>query len=92
MASTNDKRTYPRLHHTAPVLVTYLNSGQTLQLQMQDFSTGGVFVNCSNASLPSLGDEMLIQTLEFEEAPVLNVKVVRVIPDKGFAVQFLESS
>ncbi|MBE0436637.1 MAG: PilZ domain-containing protein, partial [Methylomicrobium sp.] len=40
-------------------------------------------------TLPQIGDEIQIQTLEIEDAPVLDVKVVRVIPQKGFAVEFM---
>ena len=56
---------------------------------MQDFSSGGLFVNCINGALPKIGDEIQIQTLEIEDAPVLKVKVVRVIPEKGFGVEFI---
>lgn len=89
MAISNDKRMHPRLIHRAPVRVLHSSTGRTCQLQMQDFSTGGLFINCHEAPLPEVGDELQIQTLELEDAPVLNVKVVRVIPGKGFAVEFV---
>lgn len=86
---SNDKRVHPRLLHRAPVLVIYPSSGKTAQLDMQDFSAGGVFINCNDALLPDIGDELQIQTLEITDAPVLSVKVVRVLLEKGFAVEFL---
>ena len=89
MSTSNDKRIHPRLIHRAPVLVIIPASGKTERLQMQDFSAGGVFINCLNETLPQIGDEIQIQTLEIEDAPVLDVKVVRVIPQKGFAVEFM---
>ena len=60
-----------------------------MQLQMHDFSAGGAFITCSSDALPKIGDELQIQTLEIEDAPLLSVKVVRVIPDQGFAVEFV---
>lgn len=86
---SNDKRIHPRLLHRAPVLVIYPSTGETVRLEMQDFSAGGVFINCNDALLPNIGDELQMQTLEIEDAPVLTVKVVRVLPEKGFAVEFL---
>ncbi len=71
------------------MLVIIPASGKTERLQMQDFSAGGVFINCLNETLPQIGDEIQIQTLEIDDAPVLDVKVVRVIPQKGFAVEFM---
>lgn len=89
LTTSNDKRIHPRLIHRAPALVIIPASGKTERLQMQDFSAGGVFINCFNETLPQISDEIQIQTLEIEDAPVLDVKVVSVIPQKGFAVEFM---
>ena len=88
MVTLNDKRKHPRLVHQAQVLVTYPN-GQFEQLQMHDFSETGMFIKCLKEGLPDIGDLMQVQTLEIDDAPLLNVRVTRVVTGQGFAVEFI---
>ena len=74
--------------HRAPLRVTF-PSGQSLQLQMHDFSETGLFVKCEKEHLPEMDDRLQIQSMEIEDAPVLTVRVVRIIPEEGFAVGFI---
>ncbi|MGR9043997.1 MAG: PilZ domain-containing protein [Gammaproteobacteria bacterium] len=89
LAGTRDKRKHPRLVHRASVLVTY-SSGQSEPLQMHDFSETGMFIQCSNANLPRVGELLQVQTLEIEDAPMLSVKVMRTETGQGFAVEFVQ--
>lgn len=69
-------------------MVTYSN-GQSEQLQMNDFSETGMFIKCLKQDLPDIGELMQVQTLEIDEAPLLNVRVTRVVAGQGFAVEFV---
>ncbi|MFT7234554.1 MAG: small ligand-binding sensory domain FIST [Methylophagaceae bacterium] len=59
-------------------------------LQMQDFSESGLYLICPNTSIISIMDVVKVQTLEFEDAPLLDAKVVRVEENIGFAVEFIQ--
>lgn len=69
--------------------MTY-SSGQSEPLQMYDFSETGMFIRCSNVNLPRVGELLQVQTLEIEDAPMLNVKVMRTETGQGFAVEFVQ--
>ncbi|MDO8845991.1 MAG: PilZ domain-containing protein [Methylicorpusculum sp.] len=87
MTNDTNRRRHARLVHRALVKVTY-SSGNSEQLKMNDFSESGLFIFCPT-ELPQLGDLMSVQTLELDDAPVLKTKVVRLIPGKGFALEFI---
>ena len=85
----NEKRHHPRLVHLAPVRVVYTTGGPPRELQMHNFSDTGMFILCRKSPLPAVGERMQVKTLEFEDAPLLDVKVTRVEAGKGFAVEFI---
>ncbi|NQY26241.1 MAG: PilZ domain-containing protein [Piscirickettsiaceae bacterium] len=85
--SIKDRR-YERIEHTAKVKVI-ISPGNERVLEMSDFSDGGLFVKCPTQGFIVLGDEVEVQTLEMEDAPVIKSKVVRFVKSKGFALEFI---
>ena len=88
MAFNDDKRRHPRLVHRAKVRVNFAD-GEDSQLLMHDLSESGMFISCKNEVLPEIGTTVEVQTLEFEDAPIIKAKVTRVDAGNGFAVQFI---
>ncbi|MGR9116413.1 MAG: PilZ domain-containing protein [Gammaproteobacteria bacterium] len=88
MASVNDKRRHPRLVHHAQVRVVFPD-GHSEQLKMHDFSEAGMFIQVQKPNLPAIDDLIQVQTLEIQDAPVLNARVARVVSGQGFAVKFI---
>ena len=86
--ATNDKRRHPRLVHHAQVQV-YFPNGLSEPLEMHDFSNAGMFILCAKQNLPATGEVLQVKTLEIEDAVLREVKVIRVVADQGFAVQFV---
>ena len=85
---TINKRRHARIKHTANIRV--LTHPETSHvLEMRDFSDSGLYLSCTE-TLVKLGDKVEVQTLEMEDAPILDATVVRVLKDKGFAVEFDE--
>ncbi len=62
---------------------------QVFIANMRDFSESGLFLMCAADETIGIGAILEVQTTEFEEAPVQTVKVVRVEPGVGFAVEFI---
>ena len=87
VASIKDRR-YERIEHKAKVRVI-ISPGNERVLEMSDFSDGGLFVDCPTQGFIILGDEVDVQTLEMEDAPILKSKVVRFVKSKGFALEFI---
>ena len=88
MAGSIKDRQYPRIEHHAKVRVI-ISPGNERVLEMSDFSEGGLFVACPTRGFLILGDEVEVQTLEMEDAPVIKSKVVRFVEKKGFALEFI---
>lgn len=88
MAGGIEERKYPRIEHHATVKVI-ISPGNARELEMSDFSEGGLFVQCSDPEFIILGDEVDVQTLEMEDAPIIKAKVVRFMEKKGFALEFM---
>ncbi len=88
MTNIDDKRCSPRLKHKAPVAV-FWPSGERKELWLRDLSEGGVFIECAREDIPATETVMKIQSLELEMAPVIEIEVVRAIPDIGFAGRFI---
>ena len=57
---------------------------------MRDFSESGLYLFCSDTGFVRLQDQVKIQTLEFEGAPILDALVVRLDDNSGFAVEFIQ--
>jgi PilZ domain len=85
----SDRRRYIRLNHRAVVRVMPSREGGVYECEMHDFSSGGVFFNCSVVNDIAKDSLVEVQTTEFEDAPVVMAKVVRVVEGEGFAVEFI---
>lgn len=89
MNTSQNKRRHARLVHKAPVRVTF-SGGASEQLQMHDFSLSGLFLIFKKDNLPELGELIKVQTLEIDDAPILNTRVVRIVSGFGFGVEFMD--
>ncbi len=85
-----DKRRSPRLKHCANIRVVSPAKSEPYVGVMRDFSNCGLFIQCEPALIPQLGTLVEVQTTEIEDAPVRTTLVVRIEPDVGFGVQFVE--
>ncbi len=84
---SKSNRKHQRLKHSASIRVCS-GSGKTYTFDMRDFSEGGMFVLCEDTQVIKLGDEITVQTLEMDDAPILRASVVRIEENAGFAVTF----
>ena len=87
MAGTNNRR-HERIKHRANIKVL-TNPEHEYILDMRDFSESGMYLACAENNVVTVGDEVEVQTLELEDAPILKSKVVRVDKNNGFAVEFI---
>ncbi|WFP50888.1 PilZ domain-containing protein [Methylomonas sp. EFPC3] len=83
----DNKRRHPRLKHRAKIKLIVPESVENI-VEMRDFSETGLFLQCDKALIPPIGTVLEVQTTEFDDAPVQLVRVVRIDPDSGFAVEF----
>ncbi|ANE56069.1 MULTISPECIES: PilZ domain-containing protein [Methylomonas] len=83
----DNKRRHPRLKHRAKIKLIAPDVAESI-VEMRDFSETGLFLQCDRALIPPMGTLLEVQTTEFDDAPVQLVKVVRIDPDSGFAVEF----
>lgn len=86
---SKSNRKHQRLKHSASIRMCS-GSDTTYTFDMRDFSEGGMFVLCEDTQIIALGDEVTVQTLEMEDAPILRASVVRIEANTGFAVTFLD--
>jgi hypothetical protein len=84
---TTDLRYNERIKHRAHIRVMASPESEYV-LVMRDFSETGMFLHCEE-NLVEHGDEVEVQTLEIDDAPILMAKVVRIEPAVGFALKFL---
>jgi hypothetical protein len=87
MASKNQRR-HERVQHQANIQVSA--ESEIYTFEMRDFSESGLYLSCSDTRFVSLQDQVTIQTLEFEGAPILDAIVVRLDDNTGFAVEFIQ--
>ena len=87
MASIKNRQ-HDRIDHKAKVKLI-ISSGNERVLEMRDFSDSGLFISCPTQGFIVLGDEVKVQTLEMEGAPIIKSKVVRFVENKGFAIKFI---
>ena len=85
---TINKRRHERIKHTASIKVL-MHPETSHVLEMRDFSDSGLYLHCED-NIVEVGDKVEVQTLEMKDAPVLAAKVIRIIKNKGFAVEFDE--
>lgn len=87
MAGTNRRR-HERIKHRANIQVSA--SMEVYTLQMRDFSESGMYLLCTDTSIVKLSDHVKVQTLEFDDAPILDAVVVRLENAIGFAIEFIQ--
>jgi len=85
---TTNQRVSDRVKHRANIRVMASPENE-LVLEMRDFSETGMFLFCTEDNLVNIGDQVEVQTLEIEDAPILLSEVVRIEANLGFAVKFL---
>jgi hypothetical protein len=86
MTSASQRR-HERVKHQAN---TQLQADATVYtFEMRDFSESGLYLFCRNTSIVAFDDVVKIQTLEFEDASILDAKIVR-LDETGFAVEFIQ--
>jgi PilZ domain-containing protein len=85
---TNNQRRHHRLKHRAKIRLKAPPSEPVI-VNMRDFSESGLFLFCENSSLVKVGDIVEVKTMEFEDAPIQEAKVVRIEKNTGFAVEFI---
>ncbi len=88
MSGINNRK-HQRLKHSATIRVCS-GSDMSHALDMRDFSEGGMFLLCNDTQFIQLNDEVTVQTMELEDAPILRALVVRIEESVGFAVTFMD--
>lgn len=87
MTNINNRR-HQRLKHGAKIRF-FAGPELEMTLEMRDFSDSGLYVYCSDTSNIHLDDDVEVQTLEIDDAPILPSKVKRIEDNVGFAVEFI---
>ncbi len=82
-----DLRKHERIKHQANIQVSAETEVYTFE--MRDFSESGLYLFCSDTRFIKLQQRVRVQTLEFEGAPILDAKVVRLEDNVGFAIEFI---
>lgn len=91
MPASKEKRRSPRIQHRAIINVKTQNVPDGFFAEMANLSGHGLFVNCANELMPTIDELIHVQTTEFENAPLLTAKVMRIFSDKGFGIEFQDS-
>lgn len=86
-SSGRDKRRDVRIKHSTAIRVNTSVQNEYV-LTMRDFSDSGMYLQCDSA-IVKVGDKLEVQTLEFDDAPIILSEVVRVEHQRGFAVKFI---
>jgi hypothetical protein len=86
--NTLDNRRDQRLKHLAKVRV-FASPNIANILNMRDFSDSGLFLLCADTSKIHIGDDVQVQTLEFDDAPIVPAKVRRIEQHIGYAIEFI---
>ena len=87
MASIKNRQ-HDRIGHKAKVKLI-ISPGNERVLEMRDFSDSGLFISSPTQGFVVLGDEVEVQTLEMDDAPILKSRVVRFVENEGFAIKFI---
>ena len=87
----NEHRRHPRLLHRAKIKVTTPGSSRQFIAEMHDFSEGGLFLLWPGQFGLTKGSIVQIQTTEFDNAPIQTAQVIRIEPNTGMALKFIES-
>ena len=84
-----DKRRHLRIRHGANIRLTN-QSGASVDLKTLDFSDGGLFIKCSSEPIVQVGEVAHVKVLDIEDALIQQIKVIRIKPGVGIAVEFLQ--
>jgi len=87
MSSINNRR-HERIKHRAKLRVL-THPNEVYILDMRDFSESGLYVMTDDTSIVDYDNNVDVQTLDIDDAPILPSKVIRIDEGKGFAVEFL---
>tara|TARA_R110002049_G_scaffold285705_6_gene467216 strand:+ start:913 stop:1182 length:270 start_codon:yes stop_codon:yes gene_type:complete len=87
MTTINNRRD-ERLRHVAKIRF-FAEPNIEKILDMRDFSSSGLFLLCADTNGISLGDDVRVQTLEFDDAPIVPSKIRRIEQHVGFAIEFI---
>lgn len=88
MTNSSNRRGDARVKHQANIQIR--TSDAVMTLEMRDFSDSGLYVFCADTDAIAINDRIKVQTLEFDDAPVLDAIVVRLEDNIGFAVRFVQ--
>lgn len=86
--TTNNNRRDQRLKHVAKIKF-FADPNIERILEMRDLSDSGLFLMCPDTSFIHIGDDVQVQTLEIDDAPIVPSKVRRIEQHVGFAVEFM---
>ncbi len=87
--SSDDKRRHARILHTANVKLTN-GKGEAVDLKTRDFSDGGLFLKCVSPPIVKEGEYATVRVLDIEDALTQSVKIIRIEPGTGIAVEFVQ--
>lgn len=86
--ANESKRRHQRVKHQANIQVSA--ESEVYTFEMRDFSESGLYFFCSDRHFIHLQDQIKVQTLEFEAAPILDAVIVQLDDNSGFAVEFIQ--
>jgi len=86
--NTINNRRDQRLKHAAKIRFFAVPNIERV-LEMRDFSDSGLFLICPDTTIINIGDDVQVQTLEIDDAPIVASKVRRIEPHVGFAIEFM---
>lgn len=86
---SEENRQHIRTKLISRVKLTHPDTG-TIEVKTHDISDGGIYLLSPAADLPPIGSQVQVQLIDTPfEAPVLEMKIVRVDP-KGIGLKFIE--
>lgn len=88
---SDNKRTHERFFHPATIRLSRIGQADEFCLEMENFSSGGVFLLCTEERMLELGEIVEIKTTELEDATWRLARVARIVKGKGFAIEFQEA-
>lgn len=83
-----EKRKYIRTAFSGHVRLSHASFDKDVDLVMRDLSDGGLFVLCGGELDLPIGERVQIQSLDIDDAPVLEAQIVR-REEAGFALIFI---
>lgn len=72
--TTINKRRHERVKHKAKIRVLTTPVAECI-LERRDFSESGLYLFCTETNRVQLADEVEVQTLEMDDAPILKSKL-----------------